>query len=452
MTNSRRRRRLSERYESLYIGLIANIILGALLAALTYGIIAIASGLIVDNLYSSTESKNARREGYAVSLQEYIDERGLTGDEEGAFVEWAEDNQYVYVLIYKDTKLLFTSGDSTDADATAGIVYPNREELIADALAHDVFEITTASGTLHAAFSDYKGEYVRGLFTLVAFFLAFTALSVTLIAYLKQVIGRIKRLDSDVTVVSSINMNHKVVCEGEDEIARLSTNVEAMRNSLLESVKKERDAREANTELVTSMSHDIRTPLTVLLGYLEMMRDRAGDDEIMRAYVQSSEKTALRLKELSDDMFKYALAFGDAGGIKLEKYEAQTLILQLLSEHLVLLSERGYTHTLTSLPAFSDEDMLVTDPQNLMRIIDNIFSNLYKYAESTEPVDIAVERGEGYVKIIFKNKIKKNTEGAESNGIGIKTCRRLAKFVLDGFDIDNDGEYYKTTLTIKMNG
>jgi signal transduction histidine kinase len=246
-------------------------------------------------------------------------------------------------------------------------------------------------------------------------------------------------------------MNHKVVCEGEDEIARLSKNVETMRNSLIDSIKKERDAREANIELVTSMSHDIRTPLTVLIGYIEMMKDRVGDDEALATFVQSSEKTALRLKELSDDMFKYALAFADAGkGIVLEKYEAQTLLLQLLSEHLVLLSERGYTHTLTEIPAFSDGDMLLTDPPNLMRIIDNIFSNIYKYADTTEPIFISVAREEKRVRVVFKNKIKKNTEGAESNGIGIKTCKRLAEFVLDGFEIENDGEYYKTTLLIKM--
>lgn len=451
MTNERRRRRLSERYQSLYLGLFANIILGALLAALTYGIIAIASGLIIDNYYSSEKSKDERREKYALSLQEFVNENRITGENPDDFAEWAKDNRYVYVLIYKENKLFFTSDGHGVGKEDEASSYPNREELVTDALANDVFEIWAEGSVLRAAFSDYRAESARGLFTLLAFFLGFVVLSATLIVYLRQVIARIRRLDSDVTVVSYVNMNHRVVCEGEDEIARLSKNVETMRNSLIDSIKKERDAREANIELVTSMSHDIRTPLTVLIGYIEMMKDRVGDDEALATFVQSSEKTALRLKELSDDMFKYALAFADAGkGIVLEKYEAQTLLLQLLSEHLVLLSERGYTHTLTEIPAFSDGDMLLTDPPNLMRIIDNIFSNIYKYADTTEPIFISVAREEKRVRVVFKNKIKKNTEGAESNGIGIKTCKRLAEFVLDGFEIENDGEYYKTTLLIKM--
>lgn len=445
---------MSERYESLYFGLFSNIILGALLAALTYGVIAIATGLIVDVYYTSEKSKDARREKYAIELQEYADEEEISSEDSEKLSTWSSNNRYVYMLVYKGDKLIFTSDmQDSEADAYHGLgIYPNREQLVSEALASDPFTIKLADGEVRVSFSDYREEFVKDAWTLLAFFLAATVFIATLIIYLRQVIGRIKRLESDVTIVSYLNMNHRVVCEGEDEIARLSANVETMRNSLIESIKKERYAREANTELVTSMSHDIRTPLTVLMGYLEMMKERTGDDEILSGYVLASEKTAVRLKEMSDDMFKYALAFGDTGkGIKLEEYEAQTLIMQLLSEHMVLLTERGYTHTFTTLSSFEEGDMLLTDPPNLMRIIDNIFSNLYKYADSSEPVEISVGRTERSAVISFRNKIKKNTEGTESNGIGIKTCKRLAEFVLDGFEYKSDGEYYSTVLAIKMN-
>ena len=149
---------------------------------------------------------------------------------------------------------------------------------------------------------------------------------------------------------------------------------------------------------------------------------------------------------------RVSLVKADAGkGIVLEEYDAETLIMQLLSEHLVILNERGYTHTITLLSSFEDGDMVLTDPPNLMRIIDNIFSNLYKYADSEEPIEISVGRTERSATISFRNKIKKNTDGAESNGIGVKTCKRLAEFVLDGFEYKNDGEYYSTVMAIKMN-
>ena len=454
MINDKRRRRLSERYESLYFGLFANIILGALLAALTYGVIAIASGLVVDLYYTSDKSKDARRAGYALDLQKYADDEHVSSDDTDKLSAWARDNRYVYMLVYKDEKLIFTSDmQDMEDEASHGVgIYPNRETLISEALESEAHSIMLSDGEVRVAFSDYREDFVKDAWTLLAFFLASGIFIATLIVYLRQVIGRIKRLESDVTIVSYVNMNHKVVCEGEDEIARLSTNVETMRNSLIDSIKKERDAREANTELVTSMSHDIRTPLTVLMGYIEMMKERTGEDEVLAGYVEASERTAVRLKEMSDDMFKYALAFADAGnGIVLEEYDAQTLILQLISEHLVILTERGYKHELSFLSSFEDGDMVLTDPPNLMRIIDNIFSNLYKYADSEVPIEISVGRTERSATISFRNKIKHDTEGAESNGIGIKTCKRLAEFVLDGFEYKNDGEYYSTVLAIKMN-
>ena len=452
MTNRRRRRRLSERYESLYFGLFANIILGALLAALTYGIIAVASGIFIDFGYLSEESKDKRRESYALEFQEYVERESVSSDDTEALRRWSDGNKYVYMLLYKDKTLVYSSDASYLEGGAQSGNYPNRDALITEAIENESFTIIMADGELRAAFADSSAEFLRGIFTLVAIILTFSVFTMTLISYLRQVIARIKRLESDVTIVSYVNMKHRVVCEGEDEIARLSTNVETMRNSLIESIEKERNAREANTELVTSMSHDIRTPLTVLMGYLEMMQDRVGEDEVLSGYVQASANTAMRLKELSDDMFKYALAFGDADkGVALEEYEAQTLILQLLSEHVLLLSERGYTCSYAGIPSFEEGDMLLTDPPNLMRIIDNIFSNFYKYADADEPIEISIEREAGGVTIRFKNKIKKNTEGAESNGIGIKTCKRLAKFVLDNFEYKIDGEYYHTVMKIKMN-
>ena len=134
MTNDKRRRRLSERYESLYFGLFANIILGALLAALTYGIIAIASGLIVDVYYTSEKSKDARREKYALQLQEYADGEELSSADTDKLSLWAEDNRYVYMLVYKDGKLIFTSDmQYSEDDAHHGVgIYPNREKLVSD--------------------------------------------------------------------------------------------------------------------------------------------------------------------------------------------------------------------------------------------------------------------------------------------------------------------------------
>jgi len=226
-----------------------------------------------------------------------------------------------------------------------------------------------------------------------------------------------------------------------------------MRNSILENLKKEREAREANKELITAMSHDIRTPLTVLFGYLDIMKECAKDNELMYSYVTASENTAMRLKQLSDDMFKYSLAFGsEEENIALEEYNAWMLLEQMLSEHILLLRENGYdvVGELTG-EELDSTKIIRTDAQNLMRIIDNVFSNIYKYADKNKPVEITVEtESDEKVIIEFENRVQTDPSRAESNGIGLKTCTRLGRIIADGFEYRIDKDIFTARLTLRI--
>jgi signal transduction histidine kinase len=282
--------------------------------------------------------------------------------------------------------------------------------------------------------------------------MAILMLSVSLGFGFRHILIRIKRLESDVNIVSHINMNHQIVCEGEDEIGFLSRNVENMRITILENLEKERDARDANTELITAMSHDIRTPLTVLLGYIDMLKNYDGCDETVRSYVAATERTAQRLKELSDDMFKYSLAFTDPEReTEITEYEAKMLFDQLLSEHVLLLSESGYTVNMgNELSLIDDNATVYTDPQNLMRVIDNIFQNIYKYADKEKPVDISIKCDRKEITFCFRNGIQRDPTEAESNRIGLKTCERLCRFIASEFSYENDGEYFTVKLRLSF--
>ena len=464
--------------------MLTNIVLGLVIAVFVYMLIRLGSNYIINNYYITADRQQQRREEYIENLQSFADTWKLSSEDTDKIAAWSREHPYVYLLIYKDNQLFFTSdmdSNSNADDSNNGVnagnngtqtesgvgVTPslgdlgftgieeakqNREDLIAEAEANGLHQIELSDGTLLAAVTEFTQELYYDITNVTALIMAVIALVVVLINYMRRVIAKIKRLESDVTIVSHIDMNHRIVCEGDDEISRLSRNVETMRNSILLNLEREREAREANTELVTSISHDIRTPLTVLLGYIDMMKSRAEEDELMKSYVAASEKTAMRLKQLSDDMFKYALAFGDTGkGIILEEYDAPTLIEQLLAEHIVLLSESGYEVKMSgSEDIIEDGATILTDAQNLMRIVDNVFSNLYKYADKSEPVEICAKRERARVIFTCKNKVLADASGAESNGIGLKTCIRLAEFIAEDFTYKKDGEYFTVMLVLKI--
>ena len=192
------------------------------------------------------------------------------------------------------------------------------------------------------------------------------------------------------------------------------------------------------------MSHDIRTPLTVLLAYLDIMKMNA-EDETMNNYIAASKKTALRLKQMSDDMFNYFLVYGSGAEIELQECDAGTLVDQMLAEHILIMREQGYDIVYNmegSSEDILDGIVLITDPPQMMRIIENIFSNITKYADREKPVTVNISVDTDEMTIKVDNFVDKNPNNAKKNGIGHKTCMKLASAMDMRFSAEeNDGVF-----------
>ena len=441
------RDKIRSKISSLYLGLTLSIILGASVGVVIFLVLNLVSYSYIENVYVSDEARAEREIRYVENLQAFITENALSSEDTERIAEWTRDDGYVYVEIYKDGKLYFASS------TTAGVTAPDGQGASSEGqVSKNFYEVAFSDATLSVHVSESSENYNYEMATLVSFVISVIAMSFLIINYFGKLIARVRRLETDVTIVSYVDMNHQIIPDGYDEIAKLSHGVEDMRMRIIENLEKEREAREANTELVTAMSHDIRTPLTGLLGYLDMMKAHCEDDEVMSGYVTASEHTALRLKQLSDDMFKYLLAFGDAHtGVVLEEYNAATLVEQLFAEHIMLLVESGYEVVFEKEPQSIDPYATVlTDAPNLMRIIDNVFSNLYKYADMTRPIYLSFEESHGKLKIVFKNYVKQDTSHAESNKIGLKTSARLAELITNGFKFGMEDDKFVTRLYLKI--
>lgn len=329
--------------------------------------------------------------------------------------------------------------------------YPTKEELYEYARSGKSYPlILKDGGSLSCSLAEYTEYFYYDMSNIVGLVLALVALATILIVYFYKVTSRIARLAKDVSTVSAGSMNHTIRSgESRDEITTLCRNVEQMRSSIVETLEKERAAVNANTELITSMSHDIRTPLTVLLGYLDIMSAEADDEQLLQ-YIQSAKQTANRLKNLSDEMFQYFLVFSDEQSpMQCESYDARTLLQQLFSEHVLLLEERGYHLVAEISDGFLNHaPQLFTNAPGCMRIVDNIFSNLTKYADKKSPVSLHLYEDDEYVYIEIENAVRADKESVESTGIGLKTCERIAKNTDMLFQKQEDGDSFRVVLGI----
>ena len=454
--------------KSLYLGLFYTIVIGILLAVAVLYSIRLPATQIINRYYVTDEMSSNRREAYLEDLQSYVTENKIDHKNTAMIAQWVRDNPYVYLLVYE-------TYEETDPKASlvratlSNRVYPGardklselpgsridesipRETLISEATSYGYYKIKLLDGDIIVAITEYTQNLYLSVFSLISFFAAGLTFILVLVRYIRVIIERIKRFESDVTIVSELDMSYEIVSEGSDEISKLSKNVETMRRTMLDHIKNEHEAREANTELITSISHDIRTPLTVLMGYIEMMKERGADDDVMKSYIEATENTAMLLKQLSDDMLKYSLAFGETErSVRMEEYDAATLMEQLFSEHILLLREKGYDIHTESVGEIPEGSSLRTDAQNLMRIVDNVFSNISKYADPDYPIYITPSTRHEFVTVEVKNRIRKNPEGAESNGIGLKTCTRLASLVAKRFEYEKGEDEFTCRLVLKL--
>jgi len=352
------------------------------------------------------------------------------------------------------------SGNSESAEkntesSSSALTPAERQEIIAQAEKNGLTLLEFADGELFVTLYDFSDTVYYDLAVIVSIIGAVVIFVLILMLYFRIITTKISRLATDVSAVYEVDDSQSITTYiGNDELSELTRNVEQMRMSMLDSLKKEKEAIEANTELITSMSHDIRTPLTVLLGYLDIMKTHT-DDETMCDYIKAAELTAMRMKELSDDMFRYFLVFAGKGGdVDMVEYNAATIFDQLFSEHLILLHEKGYEVVLNSGSELEDDMMISTDAPKLMRIVDNLISNMYKYADKEHPIELTATRVMDKLEIRLRNKVVKDKSRAESNGIGLKTCRKLCE-ALDidfncGIEPCGEDEFYFTNLKFKI--
>lgn len=474
------------KFRSMRLAMLAATVLAVGLAIGAFMLVRVVSNSHIKNVYVSEEKKAERELEYAKELQKYVTENNLSSEDVEMLAAWAQSNRYLYVMIEKEDKLIFETGkddtvegeegtteenpegtggegtenpddptdgetenpdgtdEPTDGDNAEGegdkednsigsgitVVLPSREELLKKARekgAHHI-ETSDAPGVLvyMADFSEYLYYDIANVSSMIV---AVLVLVVTVLLYSHGVARRITGIAKDVARVAEGDMDHKIKPDGRDELGRLSQDVESMRSTMLENVKKEREAMDANAELVTSMSHDIRTPLTVLLGYLDIMKLHAPSEEMM-SYINASEKTALRLKKLSDDMFSYFLLFGGgAAEVDMQEYDARTLVDQMLSEHVLLLTEQGYTVEMDMASMTQDGLIIRTDANLLKRIVENLMSNILKYADRERPITLSGRVEDGALAVTVENFIPEVINNADSNKIGLKTCVKLAKLM-----------------------
>lgn len=255
------------------------------------------------------------------------------------------------------------------------------------------------------------------------------------------------RLKNEVLVMAEGDLEHPVTVKGRDEIGILARNLDEMRLALDDNIRREQEGKKANHDLISSVSHDLRTPMTTLYGYLEIMSQSRCPEQKREEYLVRCIEKVEEIRTLSDKMFEYALVYETREQTELSEIYLGDL-LEELEGHQEFLRLKGYQ---------VQTDFQVEESVKIMgnhmffrRMFNNLFSNILKYGERGEPVLVKAALDRGSLQMVFLNERRQRMKQVESNRIGLKSVRKMAELQHGKFFMVEGEETFAVTMEFPL--
>ena len=212
----------------------------------------------------------------------------------------------------------------------------------------------------------------------------------------------IKQIAEGAVEFSNGNLDYRIQKKGMDELGFLAESMNSMAEKLKENIEKERAQEEFKTELITNVSHDLRTPLTSLIAYMQLVGDEKTTEENKKKYTAVSIEKAYKLNKLIEDLFEYSKL--ESGGISLNKREAN--VVEILEQSIGELFVEAQKRNMNLKKEYEASKVILNvDSSKLGRVFENLLSNAVKYGIEGTDIYVNLIESSECVTISFKNEV-----------------------------------------------
>lgn len=292
---------------------------------------------------------------------------------------------------------------------------------------------------------------------LLTFFFLFKLVEIPVVlfglAQMKRLQQGSKRIASgDLTPIDTKGMFWEFKKHGE--------NINQIRDGITVAVEEQIKSERFKTELITNVSHDIKTPLTSIINYVDLIKKEEITDPTMIEYVDVLDRQSARLKKLIEDLMEASKASTGNLEVQLEECDMGVLLSQVVGEFEEKLGENGL-EAVVSKP--EESVMAMVDGRHVWRVLDNLLNNVCKYSQPNTRVYILLEQDANEVAITFKNISKMalnipsdqlmqrfvrgdSSRHTEGSGLGLSIAQSLTELMNGSMKLDIDGDLFKVTL------
>ena len=237
--------------------------------------------------------------------------------------------------------------------------------------------------------------------------------------------------------------------------------VNKLRDAVNEAVEKSLKDEKMKADLITNVSHDLKTPLTSIINYVDLLKKEDISSEKAKEYIDILDSKSQRLKQMTEDLVEASKISSGNLVINLEKINFNELIDQAEGEFLDRFKEKDLT-IVTNKP--EQPAFIMADSRSIFRVIENLYVNIYKYALNGTRVYVDLELSDNKVQLSLKNISKEALEvdiadlterfvrgdksrSTEGSGLGLSITKNLVLAMNGEFDIAVDGDLFKVIIS-----
>ncbi len=300
---------------------------------------------------------------------------------------------------------------------------------------------------------------------------------IAILVFVPEWARRFDELKQGVDEVRSGNLTYKIPVREDKkaaELSRLAKGINEISEASNIAVQNELKNQRMKTELISNVSHDLKTPLTSMVSYVDLLKKEGPDSENAPQYLDILEQKTERLSKLTEDLFEAAKASSGAIPVNLEKVDLLALVNQSLGEMSKSIDESGLEFIINA----PEERCFVTaDGRLLWRVVENLLGNVIKYAQAQSRVYIDIkemskgkganglQNGHSMILLEVKNiskqalnidpdelmeRFKRGDESrtTEGSGLGLAIAKDLVRLMDGWFEIAIDGDLFKAKVML----